>query len=413
MRWMIVNTDYDPFIAWLYRRHRGLHDASYEAQLATRHATRFGTSDFYSHHLRALGHEASDFVANNPMLQMRWARERGVGFTPHRRWRFRMRRGVVPWLWRERGEEWLEEILLAQVRAYRPDVFYCLAIERLGGAFARRIRPYCGRIVGQHAAELPHFDLEGYDLLISSLPNLVSRFRQAGLASEYVPLAFEDRVLADLRPAPRRYDVVFVGGLAGAEHAWAVRLLERLAERHRVAVWGYGAERLPRGSRLRRVSGPPIFGREMFQVLSEARIVFNRHSSVAGPHANNMRLYEATGVGAALLTDAKSDLHTLFTPGEEVATYNDAEECVAQVDALLADDRRREALATAGQQRTLRDHTYRRRIPRIAACVESLFPARAGRAPSGKASEAAEPVCSTAPQDQAACDVTVTGTPCR
>jgi hypothetical protein len=373
MRWMIVNTDYDPFIADLYRRRPRLHAASYDQQLAVRMATRFGTSDFYSHHLRELGHEARDIVANNAPLQMRWAREHGVGFTPARRWRFRLRRGLVPWLAREGGEEWLEEILAAQVRAYRPDVFYCHAIERLGGAFARRIRPHCGCVVGQHAAELPHQDFEGYDLLVSSLPNLVARFRAAGVASEYVPLAFEERVLADLRPTPRRYDVAFVGGLADPEHAPGVRLLERLAERCHVAVWGYGAHKLPADSPLRRTARPPIFGLEMFQALAAARIVFNRHSAVAGPHANNMRLYEATGVGAALLTDEKSDLHALFTPGVEVATYCDAEDCIAQVAALLADEPRREALARAGQQRTLREHTYRQRVPRIVAHVAALF----------------------------------------
>ena len=35
----------------------------------------------------------------------------------------------------------------------------------------------------------------------------------------------------------------------------------------------------------------------MYRVLRQSKIALNRHSDVAEDHANNMRLYEATGVG--------------------------------------------------------------------------------------------------------------------
>ena len=61
----------------------------------------------------------------------------------------------------------------------------------------------------------------------------------------------------------------------------------------------------------------------MYRVLARSKIALNRHIDVAEDHANNMRLYEATGVGTFLITDAKRNLSELFEPGEEVVTYAD------------------------------------------------------------------------------------------
>ena len=40
----------------------------------------------------------------------------------------------------------------------------------------------------------------------------------------------------------------------------------------------------------------------MYNILSRSKISFNRHINVAENNANNMRLYEATGMGSLLLT---------------------------------------------------------------------------------------------------------------
>ena len=50
----------------------------------------------------------------------------------------------------------------------------------------------------------------------------------------------------------------------------------------------------------------------MFRILASSRIVLNRHITDARQYANNMRLYEATGVGSLLVTDAKENLADLF-----------------------------------------------------------------------------------------------------
>lgn len=368
MKFMIVNTDYEPFIRQLYQRHSGLASASYAEQHRARMDSLFGTADFFSRHLRRLGHEAWDVNVNVEPMQRQWLREHGGVSTPGRAWQLKLRRGCIPWPTCVESRDWVYDILAEQVRSYQPDVLYCLALETIGSDFLRRVRGYYGIAVGQHAAPLPQHDIQRYDMILSSLPNQVEHFRRMGLRSEHLHLGFEPAVLRRLIDRPKRYDIAFVGGLVGP-HSRGIDALEALARQYSVKVWGYGAEQLPVGSVLRQTCEGPIFGRDMYQALRDARLVFNRHIDQAGPYANNFRLYEATGVGSCLLTDAKDNLHELFTPGREVLTYRDADECVELAGYYLRCDQERESIALAGQRRTLTDHTFADRVERMTKLV--------------------------------------------
>ena len=48
-----------------------------------------------------------------------------------------------------------------------------------------------------------------------------------------------------------------------------------------------------------------------------------------------MRLFEATGAGACLITDRKVNLPAMFEPDVEVVTYSSVEECSEKVRYLL------------------------------------------------------------------------------
>ena len=85
---------------------------------------------------------------------------------------------------------------------------------------------------------------------------------------------------------------------------------------------------------------------------------------MAGREAGNMRLFEATGVGAFLLTDFKENLHTLFEPDRDVAPGGPSTTASGQSSATSADDGARAQIAQAGQARTIAQHTYRHRGPR-------------------------------------------------
>ena len=73
MRIFILDTYYPAFLAAHYRRRPQLASSGYEEQLGTLMDRCFGTSDAYSRHLRELGHETFEVVANCEPLQLRWA----------------------------------------------------------------------------------------------------------------------------------------------------------------------------------------------------------------------------------------------------------------------------------------------------------------------------------------------------
>jgi spore maturation protein CgeB len=109
----------------------------------------------------------------------------------------------------------------------------------------------------------------------------------------------------------------------------------------------------------------------MFQTLRDSRITLNIESGSTTRHSSNMRLFEATGVGTCLLTDRTEGLGELFEPGREVATYGDLDECVERIRRLLAHPDEREAIARAGQARTLRDHTLAHRARHLDALLRA------------------------------------------
>jgi spore maturation protein CgeB len=108
----------------------------------------------------------------------------------------------------------------------------------------------------------------------------------------------------------------------------------------------------------------------MFRILAASKIVVNYHGDVAQSYANNMRLFEATGTGALLVTDWKTNLHEMFVLDKEVIAYRTSEECAEMIQYYLEHEDEREVIARAGQVRTLRDHTYNQRMQELVDIVE-------------------------------------------
>ena len=110
----------------------------------------------------------------------------------------------------------------------------------------------------------------------------------------------------------------------------------------------------------------------MYQVLRRSRITLNSHIDMAGREAGNMRLFEATGVGAFLLTDFKDNLHTLFEPDREVGVWRSIDDCLSAIGRYTDDGTARAAIARAGHARTLGQHTYYQRARQILDMVHDI-----------------------------------------
>jgi hypothetical protein len=222
-------------------------------------------------------------------------------------------------------------------------------------------------LVGQLASAPPQAErVRVYDLLLTSYPHFVGRL---AVPTEFLGIGFDDRVLARIEDPPR-HDVVFVGQLGGTSHRRANAVIESAARDVAIDVWGPGVEEWPPRSPFRLRHHGTAWGMEMYAILGGARIAVNRHIDAAAGHANNMRLFEATGVGTLLLTDRLDGLSKLFVPDREVVTYADAGELVEKARWYLAHEDARAAIAAAGQARTLRDHGYESRVRDLVGILE-------------------------------------------
>jgi hypothetical protein len=369
MRFLIVNTDYEEFLRDLYAARPGLEHASYEAQLRARYDSLFSVADFYSHNLRALGHEAWDVYANNEPMQRAWAHEHGLALRASVRREWRLRRGVLPWPCAVPDRSWFDAVLAAQVEHYRPDVLINQNAFTIGDDVIRRARPLVRCIIVQHAATEPPRDRDWslYDLAISSFPPTVERYRSMGLRAEFHRLGFEPRVLKAIGSRQREIGVSFVGSFHQA-HRSRTEWLAHVAGEVPVDIWTSVQERVTDFDSIRERLHGPAWGRAMYEVLASSKITLNHHGNV-GPYANNLRLFEATGMGALLITDWKPNLQEYFDIGREVVAYRSDQECVELVRHYLSNDDERVAIAAAGQSRTIVEHSWRNRMQELVDLV--------------------------------------------
>ena len=112
-------------------------------------------------------------------------------------------------------------------------------------------------------------------------------------------------------------------------------------------------------------------GVDYFGVLNKSRVTFNKHTDHNKGIVGNLRMFEATGVGACLLTDNGRNINALFEPGREVVTYSSIDEVVEKVRYLLDHEDERAEIARAGQKRTLKDHTIFNRCQLIDDVIQS------------------------------------------
>jgi spore maturation protein CgeB len=355
VRVLIVDTCYPSFLKSHYRRSPSLEAQSYATQWRALMDRFFGTADAYSHNLSSLGHEAHEFVVNCSPLQSAWAREHDLAIEPN-------------------GSE--EAILIEQARDFEPDVVYVQPVHYLADATLAELKRHSRLLVGQIATEPPSLErLRAFDLIVTCLPSFVARFSSAGIRTELLPLAFDDRALHKVsgegRLRPVR-DAVFVGSLGRTQHRRSNGMLARAARQVPIEFWGYGGHLWPPWSPVKRGYRGEAWGTDMYRILGEARVAINRHGSIAGPYAVNMRLYEATGMGTLLVTDNGEHLGDLFVPGEEAVSYATTAELVDRVRYFLKHEDERAEVAAAGQARTLRDHTYGRRMNELAAMLEEV-----------------------------------------
>lgn len=259
----------------------------------------------------------------------------------------------------------LEDILLAQIEDHRTEVFYNLDPMRYGDAFLKRLPGSVKRTVAWRAAPSAGGQFLAYDAIVNNFPSLLEGYRAQGARAEYLFPAHDPAMDAYAARADRPIDVLFVGTYSRHHRARAAMLeaIARLRDRTAIVMhldtsrytrlaetplgW-FGPLRKDRRSRdIRAVARPPVFGRDLLATLGQARIVVNGAIDMAGRDRGNMRIWEALGGGATLISD-----DGVYPPhleaGRHFFGYGDPNEVPGLIVDLLGRPDAMRAVAAAG-----------------------------------------------------------------
>jgi spore maturation protein CgeB len=373
MRLCHVTTYAPGFLGRFYRSSADLAGAPYAAQHERLMAQRFGWSDFFVRYLHERGGEAVAIVANHARAQRQWAKEHGLASDDR------------------------DTVLAHQIKTFAPDVLFLedsFSIPASVVQAARRDVPGLRSVLGYVGVvnRMPPLARD-LDLVVTSAPALDPPFAAAGVRTVTMYHGFEAGVLDEAPLRSERLGVTFVGSVAAGIHEDRRAVLEAVAERAPLVVFSDSLRpsaatalrslavatvrrRLPSyfklmTSAMRRQARPAVYGLEMYSVLQASDVSINFQGWGVSYLVPNMRLFETTGMGACMVTDAKPGLEALFEPDREMVSYRSPGECAEKVTWLLDHPAERAAIAMAGQRRTLKDHTLRSRVDGLLAQIES------------------------------------------
>ena len=155
---------------------------------------------------------------------------------------------------------------------------------------------------------------------------------------------------------PKIYDVSFVGRCYGERENF-ISILKR--DGVNVATFGQGwknSGRIPQA--------------ELIRIYNQSKISLNISVSFASKEDKIQikgRDFEAPGCGGLLLTRDAEQIADYFIPGEEIMTYQDANDAAEKIKYYLKNEEEREKIAKKGYERVMREHTIENRLLKIFA----------------------------------------------
>lgn len=391
-RFARVTNYYPQYIQNYYLKNPAIGSKSYSEQYKHLVNDSFEIVSSYSKNLNKIGIEAFDIISNAFILQNSWRKENNLptGTTT-------------------------TELIIEQLNFYKPDVVWIDDFSIITGEWKNKLLrqvPSIKLLIGHICAPYNSVIAEKFklfDIMFTCIPCLKNELTKLGIKTYLLYHGFEKSILNNINTENKfpESDFLFSGSLytGSGFHNTRIEYIEKMLDagikmdlycnlesRNKTVVKksiysfiallkklhienvidkipflkkhkGYGDVPIKYYSRkLINSTKPPVFGYEMYKLLSKAKICFNSHGEIAQKCAGNIRLFEATGVGTCLVTDWKENINDLFEPNKEIVTYKSVEECIEKVKWLLNNPVEREKIAKAGQKRTLSEHTIENRV---------------------------------------------------
>ena len=377
---------------------------SYEEQMNVFFQDRFGQSNYLSQALNEIEFQTLDLIPNFESAQKSWAKERAVAFEE---------------------TSWKLQILNEQVKHYKPEILFFVGWG-YGYEFIKEIKEKHScvkRVVLWIGESIPDEKFyQYYDAIITCDQRNKLMFENQGISAFQIHHAFSLKSAEGLKDMVKQNQIGFAGSLKQgvSEHNYRAKVLYNLFQKFDLSAHGLvnynqtynlesykgrfakvwhelisniskvsnnWAQLMPKYNRFIEMKNltvkleifeelaghfkEPLYGKEYLSFVKSSLIVLNSHSNT--PFASNMRLFEATGLGACLLTDRKKNMNSLFIENEEVICYGSNDELLEKAQYYMANPTEAIKIGEKAKKAVLNKHTYKHRAPIYVDCFKKIL----------------------------------------
>jgi spore maturation protein CgeB len=406
MKVVLLITPYSKYLESVYFNNPHLKFATCDEQTAFISNDGFAWCGVWDDPFRSKGHDVETIYTNAANLQYAWAKENNLD--------------------KQIG---LDDILKKRVEVANPDIIFTDNIYKFTDEWISDIKKRCisiKYIIGFICS--PAYDItksRKYDIIFTCLRSIEKELKEVGINAWFMPLAFDESILNRVNHSilPERIICFYGSFLRGAKsHGYREKIITEIVNKQihidlysnvieineikfvlglkirkivyflfaflkkvqvlrsllikapfytRIIQWeGINTRRFDQ--KLKTCLRPALYGLDLFKTILNYQLVFNAHGDIAELEAANMRMFEVTGMGRCLLTDWKPNIELYFKDGLEILTYKTQEECISQIKWVIDHPEQAAIIAKAGQERTLKYHTYKCRVELIFQAIEIL-----------------------------------------
>ncbi len=354
----------------IYQEYPHLCHVSYDEQKVFINAQGFVHLNGFAQYMNQLGNEAYEIICDVEILQKTWAKENNKHYDE---------------------ESWSWQILLHQIYELKPDILYLQDIHPLPHIIRRQLKkdfPFIKLMVMFKGFPSDPTELSDIDILFAGIPSIHDIYKSYNYASHLLYHCINPNLISIQSDIATQQDPIFdftffgsSGFGTGGNHQNRYETLHSLLNKTNIHCWLSETDitkitnnhTRPLRTLFPTKTKQGLFGKELFDGLRKSKITFNIHTDRADGFVGNMRMFEATGAGACLLTDTGHNIKDIFEPDKEIVTYSSVEECIEKAQYLLSHDEERKTIAKAGQARTLRDHTTMRRCETVHEILQAAL----------------------------------------
>lgn len=240
------------------------------------------------------------------------------------------------------------------IRAIKKRLGKSCTIVHFYGDYRTKVQPWVVDI-GKHA---------DWTLLQHADPCQMRAYHDAGCGRVGTWLAATDPVIFRPHKVKKWYDVVFMANhspIHASIGADRIVFIKALTDAGLIIdIFGHGWPELP-GVRLRSYVSSGHFA----HACSAARVAINYSTTRAYLYTSWPRVFNTMASGCFFVTRYFPGLETLFEHGKHLVWFKKPQQAVKHIKRYLKDDTARNAIAQAGMQRVLDNHTWDHRIEQM------------------------------------------------